>query len=358
MFRPQSLRVVFGMALLAALVLPGTASAATTVPLGTADSFAVLAGSGVTNTGPSVVNGDLGSSPTGTITGFPPGTVQNGTIHAGDAVAAQAQNDLTAAYNNAAGQPCNVDRTGQNLGGGLTLTSGVYCYPATSAQLTGALTLNGQGDAASVFIFQIGTALTTASNSSVSLINGAQACNVFWQIGSSATLGTTTHFVGNILALSSITATTSATVAGRLLARNGAVTLDTNTITRARCAGSTGGGGGSTGIPGPTVTITGVPKETADNFRLRVTATDAVGVSQTDVFLDGKLVKSVVQTSFTSKASFRVRIKARRLKPGRHRIRVVSRSTAGSETVKKTSFRRSATRTRGNSDFTGINFTG
>jgi hypothetical protein len=236
---------MFAVALL--VVFSGTAQAAATAPdLGTADSFAVLGGSTVTNTGPSVISGDLGVSPGSAVTGFPPGIVTNGTIHAADAVASQAQDDTTTAYNDLAGQPCDSNRTGQDLGG-LTLTSGVYCFD-TSAQLTGTLTLDAQGDPNAVFVFQIGSTLTTASGSRVNLINGAQACRVFWQVGSSATLGTTTDFVGNVLADTSITANTGATVQGRLLAQNGAVTLDTNTITRATCGGGTTTGGMTTGV--------------------------------------------------------------------------------------------------------------
>ena len=206
----------------------------TTVPLGTASSFAILAGSAITNTGPTVINGNMGIHPNGitSITGFPPGLV-NGAVHAANAVALQAQSDLTIAYNNAANRPCGATLTGVDLGG-QNLTSGVYCF-ATSAQLTGTLILNGQNNPNSVFIFKIGSTLTTASNSSIILINGAQACNVFFQVGSSATLGTDTRFIGNILDLTSITANTRATVNGRLLARNGAVTLDSNVITRADC---------------------------------------------------------------------------------------------------------------------------
>ncbi|MDX6584332.1 MAG: hypothetical protein QOI10_3516, partial [Solirubrobacterales bacterium] len=233
------------------LAFSGTAEAATAAGLGTADSFAVLGGSTVTNTGPSVISGNLGVSPGSAVTGFPPGTVTNGTIHAADAVADQAQRDTTTAYDDLAGQPCDTNLTDQDLGG-LTLTSGVNCFKK-SAQLTGTLTLNAQGDPNAVFIFQIGSTLTTASGSRVNLINGAQACRVFWQIGSSATLGTTTAFVGNVLAYTSITANTSATVQGRLLAQNGAVTLDSNTITRATCGsgGTTGGlttGSATTGL--------------------------------------------------------------------------------------------------------------
>lgn len=198
--------------------------------LGTATSFAVLAGSTATNTGLTTVAGDLGVSPGTAITGFPPGVVvPPATIHAADAVALQAQSDVTTAYNNAAGQACDVNLTGQDLGG-LTLTPGVYCFPSTSAQLTGALTLDGGGDPAAVFIFQTGSTITTASNASVLLINGASDCNVFWQIGSSATLGTGTAFIGNILALTSITLNTNASLLGRALAQNGAVTMDANSI--------------------------------------------------------------------------------------------------------------------------------
>jgi hypothetical protein len=196
-------------------------------PLGTAASFGVLAGSAVTNTGPTTVLGDLGVSPGTAITGFPPGIV-TGTIHSADAVALQAQSDLTIAYTALAGLPCNTVLTGQDLGG-LTLGPGVYCF-STSAQLTGTLTLDAQGDPNAVFIFQIGSTLTTASNSVVRVINGGQNCNAYWQVGSSATIGTATAFTGNILALASITVTTGASVSGRLLARNGAVTLDSSSI--------------------------------------------------------------------------------------------------------------------------------
>jgi hypothetical protein len=159
------------------------------------------------------------------ITGFPPGIVIGGAIHDADPVAMQAQADVTNAYNVLAGLPMTQDLTGQDLGG-LTLLPGVYHF-ATSAQLTGTLTLNTQGNPDSVFVFQIGTTLTTASNSTVATINGPDDCHIYWQIGSSATLGTGTHFQGNILASASITLTTGATIlSGRALAQNGAVTLD------------------------------------------------------------------------------------------------------------------------------------
>jgi len=209
------------------------ASAQTAPPLGTAQSFAVLGGSTVTNTGPSVILGDLGVSPGSAVTGFPPGLVSGGAIHAADAPALSAQTSLTTAYNNAAGQACTLDLTGQDLGG-LVLTPGVYCF-STSAQLTGTLTLNGQGNAAAIWIFKIGSTLTTASGSSVVMSGSGSQCNVFWQVGSSATVGTSTSLVGNILALTSITMTTGANLIGRALARNGAVTLDTNNINASAC---------------------------------------------------------------------------------------------------------------------------
>ncbi len=224
--------LVFVMIMSASLV--NNVSAQATAPnLGTAANFAVLAGSTVTNTGSSSVLGDLGVSPGTAVTGFPPGTVV-GTIHAGGTVADQAQSDLTDAYDNVAGQACNTDLTGVDLGG-LTLTPGVYCFDS-SAQLTGILTLDAQGDSNAVFIFQIGSTLTTASGSSIAVINSANACNAYWQVGSSATLGTNTAFQGNILALTDITLNTGASLNGRALARNGAVTMDTNEITN--CPGA------------------------------------------------------------------------------------------------------------------------
>lgn len=190
-------------------------------------SFSVLGGSTVTNTGTTTVNGNLGVSPGTAVTGFPPGVVV-GTIHSADAAAGQAQTSLTTLYNQLAGMTCNTSLTGQDLGG-LTLTPGVYCF-ASSAQLTGTLTLNAQNNPNAVFVFQIGSTLTTASNSSVVLINNASSCGLFWQVGSSATLGTGTALAGSIVALSSITLNSGASVAGRTLAQNGAVTLAGNQV--------------------------------------------------------------------------------------------------------------------------------
>jgi hypothetical protein len=230
-----------------ALVTSGATAAQAPVGLGTDSAFAVLGGQAVTNTGSSIINGDLGVSPGAAITGFPPGIV-NGTIHSADAVAAQAQLDLTTAYNTAAGATpfasVPADLTG------LTLTPGVY-RNATALGLSGAVTLDAQGNPAAVFIFQAGSTLITGSGSTVNLINGAQPCNVFWQVGSSATLGSTSNFVGNILAQTSITMNNGVTLAGRALASTGSVTMIDDTITAAQCATtSTTPGAGTT--PGTT----------------------------------------------------------------------------------------------------------
>src|SRR4029077_15162279 len=158
-----------------ALILNPTPASAQ-ISLGTAQNFGVLGGSTVTNTGATTVTGNVGVSPGSAVTGFPPGVVVGGAIHSNDAVAMQAQNDLTTAYNNIASTPCTVDLTGQDLGG-LTLTPGVYCFSST-AQLTGTLTLNALGNASALFLFKIGSALTTASGSSVTVINnGGNSCN-------------------------------------------------------------------------------------------------------------------------------------------------------------------------------------
>lgn len=213
----------------AATGVTANAAGPNSVGLGTANSFAILAGAGITNTGPTTVNGDVGTYATTTESGFGSVTI-SGTNHSGDAVTQGAKTDLTTAYGVAAGSgptsPVAADLGGQ------TLAPGTY-NSASSLSLTGVLTLSG--GSTDVWIFQAGSTLTTASGSSVVFSGGAQACNVFWQIGSSATLGTGSNFKGTILALTSITATTGAVIEGRLLARNGAVTLDTNTITRSDC---------------------------------------------------------------------------------------------------------------------------
>ena len=196
--------------------------------MGAAAAFAILAGSTVTNTGPSIVTGDLGLSPGTSVTGFPPGSVV-GTQHITDTDAANAQLALTAAMIDLAGRAVTANLTGLDLGG-MTLAPGVYKFN-TSAQLTGILTLDAQGDPNAVFIFQIGSTLTTASASSVVMINSGQPRNVFFQVGTSATIGTTSAMKGNILAAASITLTTGASLLGSAMASSGAVTLDTNVVT-------------------------------------------------------------------------------------------------------------------------------
>jgi hypothetical protein len=223
------------LAMLAVFALP-TAAQAAPVGLGTAAPFVVLGGTTVTNVGPSVLNGNLGVSPGTELEGFGLPAVINGSTHATDEVAAQAQLDLTTAYDAAAGQPVlpTNDLSGTDLGG-LKLAPGTYRYNA-AALLTGALTLDAEGDPNAEFVFKIGSQLTTESASSVLLINGASPCNVYWQVGSSADLGTTTSFQGSLMALTSISLKSKATVVGRMLARNGQVSLIENTLTRPLCA--------------------------------------------------------------------------------------------------------------------------
>jgi Ice-binding-like len=206
--------------------------------LGSAGMFGVLAGTTVTNTGDTVIDGDLGVWPGTSITGFPPGIV-NGTIYDGDAVAMQAQADALNAYNFFQGLSSNENLTGQNLGG-LELAPGVYTFNS-SAQLTGDLTINWEGLSNQTVVFQIGSTLTTASASMVMGINAGNNDNIYWAVGSSATLGTTTTFQGTIIAYTSDTLNTGATDScGRIIALNGAVTLDDNTINTGNCYTSSG----------------------------------------------------------------------------------------------------------------------
>jgi hypothetical protein len=223
----------FALLLTMGLFKPAFAQTAPT--LGTAQSFAVLGYSTVTNTGSSVITGDLGVSPGTAVTGFPPGIVDGGSIHAADALAQQARADATAAFGALAGQTCNITYVVPTDLGGMTLVPGVYCF-ASSAAITGTLTLDAGGNPDAPFIFLMGSTLITASNASVALIGGAQRCEVFWQVGSSATLGTGTSFIGTVIAQASVTFNTSATSSGRALALTGAVTLDSNTVSVTSCA--------------------------------------------------------------------------------------------------------------------------
>jgi hypothetical protein len=220
-----------------------------TINLGAADGFAVIAGSTITNTGSSVVTGDLGLNPGSSISGFPPGTL-NGNRHVADALAIQAQTDLTNAYNDASSRS-NSSTIGTELGG-TTKTAGVY--DAGTFGVSGTLTLDAQGDPNAVFIFRSASTLVTAGSSNIVLTGSAQACKVFWQVGSSATLGTNSTFKGNILALTAATLTTGANVEGRVLARNAAVTLDSSTVTKPNCV--------TTAVavtPAPTPVVTPTP---------------------------------------------------------------------------------------------------
>src|SRR5664279_1651755 len=259
------------LGLLSTLAFASSAlGASASVGLGSAASFSVLGGSTITNTGPTTMFGDLGLAPGSSVTGAPHVL---GQTHVSDAVAIEAKNALTTGYNDAAGRP-SEGSAGTDLAG-QTFTAGVRTASSSLLLSSGSVILDAQGDPNAVFIFQIGSTLITGSNTTVQLINGAQACNVFWQVGSSATLGTGTRFVGTVMAGATITAKTAATIHGRLLAQTAAVNLDTNTITQSNCAigateaatpeetaaleGTTTGGGSTTG----TTTTTAVTPTTA-----------------------------------------------------------------------------------------------
>jgi hypothetical protein len=240
------------------MLFAGSAQAANPpVKLGSDSSFSVLAGSTVTNTGPTTMFGDLGLDPGSSVTGAPHTL---GAMHIDDGVAIKAKSDLVTGYNDAAGRPStqlsSADLSGQSF------TPGVYNASSSLLFSAGSVTLNAQGDPNAVFIFKVGSSMTTGSATTVLLTNGAQPCNVYWQIGASATLGTDSRFIGTVMALTTITAQTGMTMDGRLLARNGAVNLDTNTITTSACStttgtGGTGGTGGTTGGTGGTTGGTG-----------------------------------------------------------------------------------------------------
>jgi Ice-binding-like len=289
-----------GLAVLMTLALaaiPVTAQASA-VNLATAGPFVVLGGSAVTNTGPSVLNGELGVAPGTSLTGFGLPALVNGATHDNDAVAAQAQGDLTTAYGVAAGQPIPLgnDLTGTNLGS-RSLTAGAYRF-SSSAQLTGQLTLNAQGNPNAQFVFVIGSALTTASASSVILTNGASPCNVYWKVGSSATLGSTTAFVGNLMVLSDISLNNGVTVNGRVLARNGQISLINDVLHNDGCATGSSSTPSETGSGGGTTTP-GKPKPKGAKATRKGTATlsrgkkGSAGVRAT---VRGKKIKKVVFT--------------------------------------------------------------
>ena len=274
------------------LALGQTASAAIvpTVGLATAANYSIIGGQTVTNTGPSVLDKSVGLAPGSAVVGFPPGTVlAPGTIQAANAVSLQAASDLTTAYLDAAGRPVEFTQANPDLTG-LTLIPGVYAATAKAPlSLSGALVLDGQNNPAAVFIFQTDSTLITASGSSITLINGASECNVFWQVGSSATLGSGSTFVGNIMALTSIAAQTGATIQGRAMARNGEVTLDNNVFTSTNCALAPGG------APSATTTIVPVDTTPATVPAFNVTditlpKTGDTGVGSTSMFATAALV--------------------------------------------------------------------
>ncbi|MBF0208753.1 MAG: DUF3494 domain-containing protein [Oligoflexia bacterium] len=245
----------------------------------TTENFAVLSGSGITNTGATTITGDIGSSPTSTETGFGSVTIINGVNHTSadpnDAVTVTAKTDLVTAYNDASGRPTTA--TVATELGGSTLTDGVYDSASGTFGITGTLTLDAQGNSDAVFIFKTstgtpssGSTFITAGSSKVVLINGAQACNVFWQVSSSATLGTSTSLAGTILALTSITDDGSSTINGRLLARNGAVTLNNTTIAKSTCAATTSSNSSSpsSSLPSASICIDTAPSNSPDLFQI------------------------------------------------------------------------------------------
>lgn len=215
--------------LITPIVIPVQTTIQAMVVLGDATNIAILAGSSVTNTGATVITGDLGLSPGTSVGGFPPG-ILNGTQHINDVIANQAKLDLTTAYNDAAGRTCTDIVTLSGNIGGLTLTPGLYKSTSSLAISSGDLTFDAKGNANAVFIIQIASTLTTTTGRQVILSGGALASNIFWQVGSSVTFGTTSVFMGTILAMQSITFNTGATLNGRALARTGGVTMSGNTI--------------------------------------------------------------------------------------------------------------------------------
>ena len=280
------------------------------VGLGKAAPFAVLAGTpAVTNTGPSVITGDLGISPGAAVTGFPPGIV-NGTIHKADAVAVQAKTDLVTAYTAAAG--LSPTATHGTLGG-LTLVGGVYNAGGVALDLTGTVTLDGQGDPSSVWVFQATSSLVTASSSKVALINGASPCNVFWQVTSSATLGSSSTFVGTIMALTSITLADSVTVNGRALARNGDVTLINDKINNSCSASSPASSkltytGTTTAAPGASINLKATLKTSAGKAIAGKTVTFTLHGVTLSAKTNSSGVASVVTKAPTALGSYTIKV--------------------------------------------------
>jgi hypothetical protein len=342
------------LAMLFALALPSSSLAEPTVQLATAGSFALLAGTpSISNTGLTGVVGDVGIDPAVSVIGFggPPNGTIIGTLHAGDLVAGTAKDDLTLAYDDASGRAGSVLASDEL--DGAVLPSGVYSGGALNLAVGGTITLDGQNDPNAVFIIRAASSLVAESGSNVLLTRGAQSCNVFWVVASSATVGTNASFVGNVLALTSISALTGATVNGRLLARNGEITLDTNQIVRSTCAAVTppggdgggtppGGGGGGVIPPGggtppvgsnpdvtrPTIIVRHLPRTCVErSFVLRVVVRDSSSLRRARLYVDGRLVARL------HKGVNLVTIRARGLRAGMHRVRVVATDRAGNTRV-------------------------
>lgn len=304
---------------LAVLASAGTAHAQAPLNLGGAASFAVLGGTAVSSTGSSVVNGDLGIGPGASLGGFPPGTVK-GSVHVNDSVAALAQFSASAAYGDAAGRPATATLPTQL--GGSTVSPGVYDSNSGRFDVGGPLTLDAQRDGNAVFIFKVATTLDVAAAAGqVVLIRSAQACNVFWHVAGTATLGAVSTFRGSVLAAGDITAGSGAAVEGRLLSQNGRVALAGGTVTAPLCDQSR-----------PRLKIKQVPKGCASSFKARFRVSDGMGVT-TAVFLDGKRIKR------SSKRRFTAKIGANNLRTGRHALRASARDDSGNRRVAVSRFR-------------------
>jgi Ice-binding-like len=323
------------------LFATGALAAPATVGLGTAASFSVLGGSTITNTGPTTMFGDLGLAPGSSVTGAP---VVLGQTHVADAVAIEAKNSLTTAYNDAAGRSTEGS-AGTDLAG-QTFTAGVRTASSSLLLSSGSVILDAQGDPNAVFIFQIGSTLITGSNTTVQLINGAQACNVFWQVGSSATLGTGTRFVGTVMAAETITANTAATIHGRLLAQTAAVNLDTNTITQANCAiGAT-----ETATPQETAALETTPTGGGSTTGATTTTTTPNGTSATPTSAVAVIVPAAIPP-LASKST----VSSRRAAAHRAAVRRARRAAARRRARRAASRRSQAqpVRPTGRGSFTG-----